>query len=111
MELPEMAQASFINACKKSDEHLADWETVLSLATQAFTMLLGEHMYHWPVLWLYHGAADKEEAGSYVSSNRPSSIADAVNKMQWHQHTHQNIFGCPIRREVVLCSVCLSVIG
>jgi hypothetical protein len=95
-ELPETAQVQFSNARQTPDELLEDWaHRVLSLATRAFGDLPENHMYQQEVVRFCQGAADKE-AGSYASNIRPKNI----DKMRWHQHNHQAIYGCPPRREV-----------
>ena len=48
---------------------------------------------------LCQGASDKE-AGSYASNIRPKNIEEAIDKMRWHQHNHQAIYGRTPRREV-----------
>ena len=99
-ELPETAQVQFSNAHHSPDELLEDSvDRVLSLATRAFRDLPEKHMYQQAVLRFCQGAADKE-AGSYASNIRPKNIKEAIDKMWWHQHNHQAIYGCPPRREV-----------
>ena len=56
-------------------------------------------MYQQEVVRFCQGAADKE-AGSYASNIRPKNIEEAIDKMWWHQHNHQAIYGHPPRREV-----------
>ena len=56
-------------------------------------------MYQQAVVRLCQGAADKE-AGSYASNIWPNNIEEAIDKMRWHQHNHQAMYGCPPRREV-----------
>jgi len=82
----KLAQAHFSNACQKSRENWA--VKVLSLATYSFRMLLREHV------------SPARIAVVQGSSIVDSCIEDAVDKMRWHQHTHQIIFGWPSRREV-----------
>ena len=99
-ELHETAQVQFSNGRQTPDELLEDWaDGVLSLATRAFGNLPENHMYQQEVVRFYQGAADKE-AGSYASNIRPKNIEEAIDKMRWHQHNHQAIYGCPPRREV-----------
>jgi hypothetical protein len=95
-ELPETAQVQFNNA-RQTPEDWAD--QVLSLATRALRELPEKHMYQQAVVRLCQGAADKE-ARSYASNIRPKNIEEAINKMRWHQHSHQAIFGRTPRREV-----------
>ena len=56
-------------------------------------------MYQQEVVRFCQGAADKE-AGSYASNIRPQNIEEAIDKMLWHQHNHQAIYGRPPRRKV-----------
>jgi hypothetical protein len=92
-ELLETAQVQFSNARQTPDELLEDWaDRVLSLATRAFGNLPENHMYQQEVVRFYQGAADKE-AGSYASNIRPKNIEEAIDKMRWHQHNHQAIYG------------------
>ena len=99
-ELPEAAQVQFSNARQTPNELLEDWaDRVLSLATKAFGDIPENHMYQQEVVRFCQGAADKE-AGSYASNIRPKNIEEATDKMRWHQHNHQAIYGCPPRREV-----------
>jgi len=99
-ELPETAQAQFNNARQTADELLEDWaDRVLSLATRAFRELPENHMYQQAVVRFCQGASDKE-AGSYASNIRPKSIEEAIDKLRWHQHNHQAIYGRPSRREI-----------
>ena len=56
-------------------------------------------MYQQAVVRFCQGAADKE-AGSYASNIWPNNIEEAIDKMRWHQHNHQAIYGCPPRWEV-----------
>ncbi len=99
-ELPETAQVQFSNARQTPEELLEDWaDRVLSLATRAFRELPETHMYQQAVVRFCQGAADKE-AGSYASNTRPSTMDDAIDKMRWHQHNHQAIYGRPSRKEV-----------
>ena len=74
-------------------------DRVLSLATRAFRDLPEKHMYQQAVLRFCQGAVDKE-AGSYASNIRPKNIKEAIDKIRWHQHNHQAIYGRPPRREV-----------
>jgi hypothetical protein len=99
-ELPETAQVQFSNVRQTPDELLEDWvDRVLSLATRAFRELPEKHMYQQVVMRLSHGAVDKE-AGSYASNIPPKNIEEAIDKMRWHHHSHQAIYGRPPRREV-----------
>ena len=99
-ELPETAQVQFNNARQTPEELLEDWaDRVLSLATRAFRELPEKHMYQQAVVRLCQGAADKE-AGSYASNIRPKNIEETIDKMRWHQHNHQAIYGRTPRREV-----------
>jgi len=56
-------------------------------------------MYQQAVVRFCQGAADKE-AGSYASNIRPQNMDEAIDKMRWHQHNHQAIYGRPPRKEV-----------
>ena len=96
-ELPETAQVQFSDARHTPDEFQED--RVLSLATRAFRNLPENHMYQQAVVRFCQGAVD-EEAGSYASKIRPHNIDEAIDKMQWHQHNHQAIYGRPLRKEV-----------
>jgi hypothetical protein len=69
------------------------------LAIRAFKDLPENHMYQQAVVMFCQGAADKE-VGSYTSNIRPQNIEEAIDKMRWHQHSHQAIYGSPPRREV-----------
>jgi len=56
-------------------------------------------MYQQAVVRFCQGAADKE-AGSYASIIRPQNIDEAIDKMRWHHHNHQAIYGRPPRKEM-----------
>ena len=56
-------------------------------------------MYQQVVVRLCQGATDKE-ARSYAFNIRPKNIEEAIDKMRWHQHSHQAIFGRTPRTEV-----------
>ena len=100
IELPERAQVQFSNARQTPEELLEDWaDRVLSLATRAFRELPEKHMYQQSVVRFFQGAADKK-AGNYTSNIRPKNIEEVIDKMRWHQHYHQDLYGRPSRREV-----------
>ena len=97
-ELLETAQVQFSNARQTLEELLEDWaDRVLSLATRAFRELPEKHMYQRAVMRFFQGAAYKE-AGRYASNIRPKNIEEAIDKMRWHQHNHQAIYGRPPRK-------------
>jgi hypothetical protein len=99
-ELPETAQVKFNNARQIPEELLENLaDRFLSLATRAFRELPEKHMYQQAVGRFCQGAADKE-AGSYASNIRPNNIEEAIDKIRWHQHNHQAIYGRTPRREV-----------
>ena len=54
-------------------------------------------MYQQEVVRFSQEAADKE-TGSYASNIRPQNIEEAIDKMRWHQHNHQAIYGRPRRK-------------
>ncbi|VDI21152.1 Hypothetical predicted protein [Mytilus galloprovincialis] len=82
------------------DETLEDWaDRVQSLATKAFRHLPEDHMYQQAIMRLCQGAADKE-GGMLASNAKPKSIEEAVDKIRWHQHNHQAIYGGSARKEV-----------
>jgi len=56
-------------------------------------------MYQQAVVRFCQGAADKE-GGSYTSNIRPQNMEEAIDKMRWHQHNHQAIYGRSPRKEV-----------
>ena len=56
-------------------------------------------MYQQAVVRFCQVAADKE-VGSYSSNIRSKYIEEAIDKMRWHQHNHQAIYGYPLRRKV-----------
>ena len=60
-------------------------------------------MYQQAVVRFCQGVADKD-AGSYASNIRPQNIDEAIDKMRWHQHNHQAIYGHPPWREVTQVS-------
>ena len=60
-------------------------------------------MYQQAVVRFCQEAAD-EESGSYTSNIRPQNIDEAIDKMWWHQHSHQGICGRPPRKEVMQVS-------
>jgi hypothetical protein len=97
-ELPETAQIQFNNARQTPDELLEEWaDGVLSLAIRAFGDLPENHMYQQEVVRFCQGTADKE-AGSCIQY-RPKNFEETIDKMRWHQHNHQVIYGRPPRRE------------
>ncbi|XP_071122022.1 uncharacterized protein [Mytilus edulis] len=99
-ELPETAQVQFNIARQGGDETLEDWaDTVQSLATKAFRHLPEDHMYQQAIMRLCQGASDKE-GGMLASNAKPKSIEEAVDKIRWHQHNHQAIYGRSARKEV-----------
>jgi hypothetical protein len=99
-EIPETAQVQFSNARQKPEELLQDWaDRVLSLATRAFRELPEKHMHQQAMVRFCQGAADKE-AGSCAFNIQPKNIEEAIDKLRWHQHSHQAIYGRPPRREV-----------
>jgi anion-transporting ArsA/GET3 family ATPase len=99
-ELPERAQVQFSNAHQTPEELLKDWaDRVLYLATRAFRELPEKHIYQQSVVRFCQGEADKE-AGNYASNIRPKNIEEVIDKMRWHQHYHQALYGRPSRREV-----------
>ena len=56
-------------------------------------------MYQQAVVRFCKEAAD-EKAGSYTSNIRSQNIDEPIDKMRWHQHSHQGIYGRPPRKEV-----------
>jgi hypothetical protein len=79
---------------------MEDWaDRVFSLAPRAFRELPEKNMYQQSVVRFCLGAADKE-AGNYASNIRPKNIEEVIDKMRWHQHYHQALYGRPSRREV-----------
>ncbi|XP_052098908.1 uncharacterized protein LOC127733629, partial [Mytilus californianus] len=58
-----------------------------------------DHMYQQAVMRLCQGASDKE-GGMLASNAKPKSIEEAVDKIRWHQHNHQAIYGRAARKEV-----------
>ncbi|XP_076082636.1 uncharacterized protein LOC143053741 [Mytilus galloprovincialis] len=99
-ELPETAQVQFNIARQGGDETLEDWaDRVQSLATKAFRHLPEDHMYQQAIMRLCQGASDKE-GGMLASNVKPKSIEEAVDKIRWHQHNHQAIYGRSARKEV-----------
>jgi hypothetical protein len=99
-ELLETAQVQFSNGRQKPEELLEDWaDPVLSLATRAFRELPEKDMHQQAVVRFCQGAADKE-TGSYAFNIQPKNIEEAIDKLRWHQHNYQAIYGCPPRREV-----------
>ena len=60
-------------------------------------------MYQQAVVRFCQEAAD-EESGSYTSNIRSQNIDEAIDKMWWHQHSHQGICGRPPRKEVMQVS-------
>ena len=100
----ENSQVQFSNARKTPDELLEDWaDRILSLATRGFGDLPENHMYQQEVVRFCQEAADKE-TGSYASNIRPQNIEEGIDKMRWHQHNHQAIYGRPPWREVTQVS-------
>ena len=98
-ELPETAQVQFNNARQTPEELMEDWvDRVLSLATRAFRELPEKHMYQQAVVRLSKGHQIKKPEAMHPISGLKS--LKRPDKMRWHQHNHQAIFGRTPRREV-----------
>ena len=81
-------QLNFQSATQNSGESLRQWsDRVLTLATRAFPQLPDVHTQAIPRLC--YGAEDRE-AGLYALDGQPKTVEEAVDRMQYFQHSRQS---------------------
>jgi hypothetical protein len=80
-------QLNFQSATQFSGETLRQWANrILALATRAFPTLADVHPQ--AVTWLCYGAED-QDAGLYALHGHPKTVEEAVDRMQYYQHSCQ----------------------
>lgn len=86
---PDVAhQHNFQSAVQNSGESLRQWsDRVLTLATRAFPQLPDVHTQAIPRLC--YGAEDRE-AGLYALDGQPKTVDEAVDRMQFYQHSRRS---------------------
>jgi hypothetical protein len=95
---PELThQLNFQSASQNAGESLRQWaDRVLTLATQAFPAAPDIHTHAIPRLC--YGAEDRD-AGLYALDGQPGTVEQAVDRMQYYQHSCQTKSSKP-RRDV-----------
>ncbi|XP_056003459.1 uncharacterized protein LOC130046578 [Ostrea edulis] len=90
-------QLNFQSASQNAGESLRHWaDRVLTLATQAFPSVPDVHTHAIPRLC--YGAEDRD-AGLYALDGQPKTVEEAVDRMQYYQHSRQTKSSKP-RRDV-----------
>ena len=86
--MPDLThQLNFQSAVQGSGESLRQWSNrVLTLAIRAFPQLQDLHAQAIPRLC--YGAEDKD-AGMYFLDGQPKTVEEAVDRMQFFQHSRQ----------------------
>ncbi|XP_056017426.1 uncharacterized protein LOC130053844 [Ostrea edulis] len=88
-------QLKFQSASQDVGESLRHWaDRVLTLATQAFPAVLDVHVYAIPRLC--YGAEDRD-AGLNALDGQPKTVEEAVDRMQYYQHSRQMKSSKPMR--------------
>ncbi|GFS09651.1 hypothetical protein ElyMa_001303500 [Elysia marginata] len=92
-QLQERAQLQFNNLYQPAGQSLVEWaNTVSAVGAEAFRGLPEGYAQSQIVHRFGHGSADKD-AGYQVSLSRPVSLDEAIERMRWHAHHKNAIFG------------------
>ena len=88
-DLPETWRLHFASLRQRADEPIRDWADRVSLiGIKAYKEMPDHHMQKELVIKFCQGCNDKE-AGLYALNKRCTTLEEAINHVQWSQHTTQ----------------------
>ena len=89
-ELPETLQAKFQVESQTSEESLRDWsDRIMVLGVKAYQGLPEPWVIRHVVMRFCLGCIDTE-AGQHAALQKPVSISEAIDAIEWHQCIHKS---------------------